>query len=243
MKRFSWSFLTLIMMCTYTTPCNAQAAILVLLFGDKVASENFYFSLKVGANVADVTGIDDSRVATGINFGLLATIKLSDTFYLVPEFAPLSPKGTKDISYLPSGITELDGLIAPTDESAMSLNYIDIPVVAKYQLGDRFSLGTGPQLGILTSSSNVYENEVQADDELKYVQESQLSWNKLDFGWTFEFTYNLWQARDGKGLNIHARYTKGLTDILKDNPGDAVTNSLFQFFVSFPFIGTEEDGS
>jgi hypothetical protein len=28
----------------------SQAAILVLLFGNKVASENFYFSLKMGGN-------------------------------------------------------------------------------------------------------------------------------------------------------------------------------------------------
>lgn len=50
----------------------------------------------------------------------------------------------------------------------------------------------------------------------------------------------MWPARDGRGLNVHARYTKGFTDILENNPGDAVTNSVFQFFVSFPFIATPE---
>ncbi len=40
-------------------------------------------------------------------------------------------------------------------------------------------------------------------------------------------------------------YTLGLTDIIKDNPGDAVTNSVFQFSLTFPFIAVpeEEDGS
>lgn len=240
MKKLIWLFLTIILTGTYATPCNAQAALLVLLFGDKVASENFYFSLKIGANVANLNGIDDVSISPGLNFGLLATIKLSETFYLVPEFAPLSQKGAKDIAYLPSGISELDDLITPLDESEMALNYIDIPVIAKYQFA-RFNVGTGPQFGILTSSSNVYENNVQPDDELRYSQESQLNWNTFDFGWAFEFTYNMSQAREGKGLNVHVRYTKGLTDILKDNPGDAVTNSVLQIFLSFPFIGTTEE--
>ncbi|MCZ6917288.1 MAG: porin family protein [Gemmatimonadetes bacterium] len=239
-----WTLLlAVVMTAAYAPPARSQAALLVLLFGDKVASENFYFSLKVGANVADVSGVDGGSVATGLNFGLLGTIKISDKFSLVPEFAPLSRKGVKNIPYLPSGIAELDNLITPPSASQMALNYIDIPVIAKYQLGDRLSIGTGPQFGILTSSSNTYDNAVQPDDELRYTQGSQLSWNKFDVGWAFELNYSLWQAREGRGLNLHARYTRGLTDILKDNPGDAVSNSVFQFFVSLPFIEIAENGS
>jgi long-subunit fatty acid transport protein len=241
MNKFVGVFVAMIMIGTHAAPLNAQAAILVLLFGDKVASENFYFSLKVGANVTNLDGLEGTKWKTGWNFGLLGNIKLSENFSLVPEFAPLSQKGAKEVPYLPSGISELDGLIAPPDESTMSLNYIDMPVIAQYRLGDRFSIGTGPQFGYLTSSKNVYETEVQAGDELQYSQESQLSWNKWDFGWAVELTFTLADAREARGLNIHARYTKGLTDIIESNPGDAVTNSTFQFFVSLPFILTGED--
>jgi len=240
-KRCFCLVLGLAMMAAGATPAHGQAAILVLLFGEKVASENFYFSLKLGANVANVSGIDDTSATVGINFGLLATIKLSETWDLVPEFAPLSNKGASNVPFLPSGNDELDGLIAPPDEATMDLNYIDIPVIAKYRIADKFQLGTGPQFGFLISSSNKYERELGEDDELIYEQASQLEWNTFDFGWAAEATYNLWDARDGKGLFIHARYTLGLTDIIKDNPGDAVKNSAFQFFVSFPFIVGDDD--
>ena len=245
MKRFSWLFLLLVMIGAHPTPAHGQAAILVLLFGEKVASENFYFSLKLGANVANLSGVDDSKAAVGLNFGMLATIKLSEKWYLVPEFSPLSKKGANNIPYLPSGNEGLDELIAPPDEATMDLNYIDIPVIAKYQVAEKFQLGTGPQFGFLTGSSNKYERELDGDDEVTYAQRSQTEWNTFDYGWAFEATYNLWDARDGKGLFVHARYTLGLADIIKDNPGDAVRNSAFQFFVSFPFIesGGEEDGS
>lgn len=244
MKRFRWLFVTTALMGASATPSHGQAALLVLLFGDKVASENFFFSLKFGANFADVTGIDDTKMKLGWNFGLLANIKLSDRFSLVPEFAPLSQKGAKNIPYLPSGDPALDNLVAPPDDARMNLNYIDVPVIARYQVSERFALGTGPQFGFLTSSSNDYSKSLNDDDQLKYSQASQVSWNWFDVGWAFELMYSLGDARGGKGINVHARYTLGLLDIIKDNPSSSVRNSVFQFFVSFPFIElAEENGS
>lgn len=228
-------------MVTYTSRINAQAALLVLLFGDKVASENFYFSLKAGANYSNLSGLDDTKGAFGLNFGLQATIKLSEKWDLIPEFTPLSKKGAKDIAYLSSGIPELDNLIGTPDASRMDMNYIDVPVILNYHPTKKIGIGTGPQFSFLTSAENQYEKNVQPEDELIYEQGSQLDWNTFDFGWAFEFTYKLWQARGGDGLNINLRYTLGLTDIIKDNPGDAVTNSVFQFSLSFPFIAKDEE--
>ncbi len=243
MKKITLLFLTIIMVGTFTSRANAQAALLVLLFGDKVASENFYFSLKLGANYANLSGIDDTKGKIGFNFGLLANIKLSEKWYLVPEFAALSGKGAKDIQYISSGIPELDILMEDPDASSMNLNYIDVPVIINYVVSEKFWLGTGPQFSFNTSAKNEYDIEVQPEDELDYFQGSQLEWNTFDFGWAFELSYNLWDARNGKGLNINARYVLGLTDIIKDNPGDAVTNSVFQISVSFPFIMDPEEES
>ena len=231
-------------MGTYTTRVNAQAALLLLLFGDKVASENFYFSLNLGANYANLNGLDDSKGKFGLNFGLMATIKLSDKWYLVPEFAALSGKGAKDIQYIPSGIPELDNLMENPDASSMNLNYIDVPVILNYVVTEKLWIGTGPHFSFNTSAKNEYDIEVQPEDELEYYQGSQLEWNTFDFGWAFEVSYNLWEARAGKGLNVNFRYTLGLTDIIKDNQGDAVTNSVFQLSFSFPFIADpeKEDG-
>lgn len=228
-------------MFAYTNRANGQAALLVLLFGDKVASEKFYFSLKLGANYANLTGTENTDAKAGLNFGLLANIKLSEKWFLVPEFSALSGKGAKNIKYIPSGIPGVDALMSDANASAMSLNYIDIPVILKYQAGGRFNFGTGPQFSFLTSAENVYEKDIQADDELIYLQGSQVSWNTFDFGWAFEFTYNLWKARAGKGLNVHLRYTLGLTDIIENNPGDEVKNSVFQVSLSFPFIADPDD--
>ena len=241
MKRFRWLFLTTALMGASATPANAQAALLVLLFGDKVASENFFFSLKGGLNFTNVTGVDGSKYKQGWNFGLVANIKINDRFYLMPEFAPLSQKGAKNVPYVPSGDPALDNLIAPPDDARLNFNYIDVPVIAKFFLTDQLSIGTGPQFGFQTSASLDFERALNDEDRLQYSQASLVDWNRFDVGWAAEVTFGLGDARDGRGINFHARYTFGLMDTIKDNPGGAVRNSTFQFFVSLPFINVEED--
>lgn len=234
-------FIALVVLFTGTTRLNAQAALLVLLFGDKVASENFYFSLKAGANLANISNVDDGAIRTGFNFGLLTTIKLSDKIYLVPEFSPLSPKGVKNVPVRRSGNSNLDALLQNAKSGAIELNYIDIPVVAKYYPHEKFNIGLGPYLSILTGANDKFETTADEVGDLTITNTVKSQFNSVDYGVVFEAGWSAWEARKGKGLNIHARYTLGLSDIVKDNPGDALNNSVFQIFVSFPFIKTEEE--
>jgi hypothetical protein len=215
---------------------HPQAALLVLLLGDKVASENFYFSLKAGANIGNLTGLEDTKTLAGVNFGLLATIKINDKFSLVPEFSPLSPKGTKNIPLRATGNTKLDALLQNSPSTVRALNYIDIPVVAKYRVNERFSVGGGPYLSILTSATDVFKAKVFDQDDLSFEEDMKSELHTLDYGVVFEAAISLSNARGGKGLVVHARYQLGFTDILKDNPGNSLKNSVFQIFVSFPFI-------
>jgi outer membrane immunogenic protein len=201
-----------------------------------VASENFYFSLKLGGNLANLSNIDGTKNALGLNFGLMASIKLSEKFYLVPEFMPLSPKGAKNIAFRSTGNASLDQLMQPTTSSATQMNYIDIPIVAKYYATKELGLEAGPQISILTSATDIYRGKIKEDDDLTYENDVKSSFNTIDIGVVVGLTYSLWDARGGKGLFVHARYAYGLMDIVKDNPGDAIKNSVFQFAVSFPFI-------
>jgi hypothetical protein len=221
---------------TMPSTAKSQAALLVLLFGEDVATENFYFSLKLGGNLSNCTGIDGTTSALGVNFGLMASIKLSDRFYLVPEFMPLSPKGARSIPFHTTGDASLDQLLQPMTSSALEMNYIDIPIVAKYYVTKDLGIEAGPQISILTSATEVYRGRIKEDDDLAYENNVKSSLNTIDAGVLVGMTYSLWNARGGKGLFLHARYAYGPMDIVKDNPGDPVKNSAFQFAVSFPFI-------
>lgn len=226
------------------TKAHAQAAILVALFGDKVASENFYFSLKGGLNWSNLDGLDDTSVRRGPNFGMLANIRLNDRWSIVPEFAPLSGKGAEDILLRPTGSAELDALLANSTSSQTTLKYIDIPVVVQFRPHPRAYIGAGPQVAYLLSAKDTFRAKVNEDDDLSYDEDIKDALNSWEFGFVVEAGFVLLPTRQGPGLTVYGRYARGLNDIVKDNDGDAVYTSVWQFGLSLPFLAEEtpDDG-
>ncbi len=61
-RRFFFAAVMLIAAIFAIPPtARSQAALLVLLVGEDVASENFYFSLKLGGNLADLYPIQNQE--------------------------------------------------------------------------------------------------------------------------------------------------------------------------------------
>jgi hypothetical protein len=218
------------------TKAHAQAAILVALFGDRVASENFFFSLKGGLNWSSLDGLDGTSVRRGPNFGMLATIRLNDRWSIVPEFAPLSVKGAEDITLRPTGNPELDNLLASATSSQSTLKYIDIPVVVQFRPHPRGYVGAGPQVAYLLSAKDTFRAKVNEDDDLSYDENIKDAMNSWEFGLVIEAGFVLLPTRQGPGLTLYGRYARGLNDIVKDNDGDAVYTSVWQFGLSLPFL-------
>lgn len=218
----------LLALLVITAKVHSQAALLVLLLGDKVATENFYFSLKAGANFSNLNGFENTNMRPGAHFGLVATIKINDTFYLAPEFTPLSRKGAKNIP-----VTHIQNSLP--ENTQRTLNYIDIPIVARYYVHERIGLGAGPQFSLLTSANDQYTADLEGE-EVEYSIDIKDDLNPFEFGLVFDITFTAWKARKGKGLNIHARYAHGLTNILESSSNETLTNSFFQISASFPFV-------
>ncbi len=82
------------------------------------------------------------------------------------------------------------------------LAYLNIPVMAKFYVTKGLSLNAGLQLGFLTSAK--YDNGTVETD-------IKSECNKVDFSIPMSIAYEL-----PMGLVFEARYTTGLTNILKD---------------------------
>jgi hypothetical protein len=223
---------------------HGQAAILVALFGDKVASENFYFSLKGGLNFSSLDTEASTDFQRGPNFGMLANIRFGERWGIVPEFAAFSIRGAEGVPLQSTGNPELDALLANTSKSESRLNYIDVPVVVQYRPHPRWQLGLGAQLSYLKRAQNVYRAKVFEDEDLTYQDDVRDSLNRWDWGLLAEAGFVLLPTRKGPGLTLHVRYAQGLSDIVKDNPGDPVRTSMWQFSLSLPFLAeqAETDG-
>src|SRR5690606_28120677 len=107
------------------------------------AQEFVYFGVKGGVNFSSFTGdgyddFVDPEERTSFHLGLLAEIPLSDRFSIQPE-----------VLYSGQGydIASRDG----ADDVELQLDYINVPVLAKFYLFNRFSIEAGPQIGFLVN--------------------------------------------------------------------------------------------
>ena len=215
---------------------NAQVLI-AILFGDKLSSEKFELGIRLAGNFAGLTNITDSKTRRGLGFGLYGTIKMNEKFSLQPELLFRSPMGAKGISPVLTGDPNLDPLIVDADVTTQ-LTYISIPVLAKYSFRENVSFGIGPQFGILTGAENKYVAEVFEADNLVFKDDVKSQFQSFDFGLVFNLEFKLQKK---KGINVNLRYYLGLTDAIKNNPGDAVKNSVIQIAVGIPMGKKEKD--
>lgn len=205
---------------------NGQAAILVFLFGEKVASENFYFSLKIGGNLTNITNWEQSSFRFAMNFGLLATIKLEEDWYLQPEISFLSGKGARNVPKIITGNNEVDIMLEDVESGFLDLAYIDMPVLLKYYPSQKWHVGLGPYISYLTQASNFYETTVDVAGDLEVRQITTDNIKRWDYGIMVEAAWAPSRTDNSDDMNLHFRVSYGFSDILKDNPGDPVNNIM-----------------
>jgi hypothetical protein len=176
-----------------------------------VNAQSVNFGAKAGLNLANVGGdIDENEGIVGFHIGGVAEISISEKFSIQPELL-FSAQGTK--------FEEGDGKLT------MKLNYINIPVMAKYYVADGFSLEAGPQIGILASAKAKYE--IGGESESEDIKDN---FESLDLGLNFGLGYKL-----DSGLNFAARYNLGLSNLAKDSGNEKINNGVFQLSVGYMF--------
>jgi opacity protein-like surface antigen len=163
------------------------AAIAVMAFGYTNAQQT-RFGVKGGLNLSTVVGgdVNDAKTLVGFHVGGFAEIGIVEKFYIQPELL-FSAQGTK-----------IDG--GPFEDGDIKLNYLNIPVLAKYYIVDnKFSVEAGPQLGVLLSAK-------AEDTDIKDFTRS------VDFGFNIGAGYNFTD-----NLSVGLRYTIGLSPLSDDD--------------------------
>ncbi|MFD1314057.1 porin family protein [Namhaeicola litoreus] len=234
MKWFKLLGLFVFLEFTFLTLCNAQAGLLVLIFGDKVASENFHLSLDAGLTISDLPGLDQGSSGAGFYFGLGTYIKLTDKWSLAPEFKPVSPLKIRGLNDVFMGIEIQD------PDAYIKINYIDVPVLLQYQMSRRFSIAAGPQISFLNSSKLVTTGKLSTGESVEIKENLKPIMNDYHFQIPLQLSYALSTMRGGKGLDIKLRYNFGLGDVFSNNELYSSNTSVWQIFVSFPFINSSE---
>lgn len=237
-KHIFWAGLLLMLFSLLQTQqVNGQAALVALLFGEKVASEKFNISMEAGGIFTNYSNVPNTkRSRMGITFGIAGNLQLSKNWYLSPNVYFLSARTLRFKSFsLDTGIPGLDDEFTDVPTDAL-LRYTDIPIFISYQTNNRkFRYSIAPQVSFLRSAKAAYMGN---DGEFRQDFESYL--NNVDYGIIADFTYVLGKAHKGKGIHIHARYYYGFADIFNDKLSTDVNRlGYFSLHLSLPFI-TEE---
>ena len=168
-----------------------------------LSAQEFDFGVKGGINVASIgggtyAGLGGLGSKIGFHVGAVAAIPISDKFAAQPELL-FSSQGTK-WNFVGS--------------SNLRLDYINLPILAKYSILEGLSVEAGPQLGMLLASN------VDKED-----------YKGIDVAFAIGASYRLTDA-----IFFSLRYNKGLSDI---NNNDAITvsnqNNVLQISAGYAF--------
>ena len=204
-----------------SSPASAQVVI-GMLFGDKLASDNFNIGFEIGMNLSTVSDLNGAAVTRGTLFGLFGSWRFSEHYHLFTGLLPLSAKGAKDADPIPLNDPVLDPLIA-AGKMERNLGYIDIPVLlqwAQHRDGG-VRIGAGPQLGILLSANDRYAATTPQGTPVVVENDIEKSVERFDAGIAFDAEYRI----TGLGIGIGLRYYQGLTDLLKGS-GPSLHNQV-----------------
>ena len=172
---------------TFTKLTLIVVALTVSLF----ANAQVKFGPIAGVNLANIGGDESSENAMKIGFhvGGIVEISVNDNFMVAPGII-YSIKGAQDKT---------------NSDFKVNLNYLEIPVNAKYKLESGLNFFAGPYIGILMSAKAT-DGTIDVDVK-EFVQSTDIGVN-IGLGFDLE-----------SGLGFSAQYGLGISNINKDFAG------------------------
>ncbi|MBA9076214.1 MULTISPECIES: porin family protein [Rufibacter] len=226
------------------------------------AQSGVQLGLKAGFSYSTFTGEESSdeedmgvgfkkKYTPGFHAGVYANFKITDNFFIRPE-ALYSMKGSR-LSFMFPDLSTIDlgdwgdpsdwenggfGFIFEMKKyhAKMTLHYLDVPVMARYQSGNLF-VEAGPTVSYLVKSKiDMREFEEAMDfwaeeegDVKEEVISSEDDLRKIDLGYALGAGYQF-----SNGLELGLRYNGGFTTVFKDDESK-LKNSVFQLSLAYSF--------
>lgn len=176
-------------------------------------SSNAVFGIKGGLNVAKFAGDPDpnSEFNTGFSAGLFVNIPVSSGFSFEPS-AEFSQKGAE----YTFGNTEFK----------TKISYIDLPLMARYDVSNSFGLFAGPQVSFFMDQ----ESKVVTGNSSSTFEGSNESYRKSLAGGKVGASYNF------GSVMLNGSYATDFQNLYKDNSGNRdLKNQVINLGLAYRF--------
>ncbi|MBL3656896.1 porin family protein [Fulvivirga sediminis] len=198
-------------------------AVLLMLVGVKQASaQEARSGIKGGLNLSNlyVDDVDDENVRVGFTAGVYTQLMLGESFAIQPELL-YATKGAST-EYGSNDVFDIDG------KADFNLNYIELPVLATFKLGDAVDINVGPYVSYLVGTSIDSDDDIFGENSYDLDRDD---FKKFDYGLSGGVGFNF------SAITLGARYNYGLAEIADSDDaefflGDA-KNSSATVFVAF----------
>ncbi len=182
------------------------------LFFAQASMAQFNIGIKAGANITKIDGKsfkDEFRY--GYHLGGFAEIGLGEKLSLQPEVLFNQFQTRVDTSFE----AVYQDAVNFGDERSVKLNYLSVPLLLNYELGNALTLQAGPQFGILLNQ------------EKNLVENGKEAFSKGDLSMLGGATINI------SKLRFTGRYMIGLNNINDLDNQNEWKNQGFQLSVGF----------
>lgn len=176
---------------------------LSFMFIGTVSAEGLGYGVKVGMNMANITGddVEDAKIKLGMTLGGFASYPLGDKLSVRPELL-FTQKGSR--------YKESEGEVDYTGKTKM--NWLDIPILAVYEVAEGIKAFAGPYIDLYLGGEYVvkiegggesmeFDEKIEGDDI-----------NSLGVGFIFGGAYGI-----AENIDIEARVALGLTSLHEDD--------------------------
>lgn len=213
-------------------------ALLVLLFGDKFASENVQGGIKFDVVWSTLSGLSGAERLRSWDLGGFLEVKLSSRMSVQPEFTFKSPAGARGLPFVATGQPAVDNAFAAASDVSVTrtLGYITVPVLLKIKAG-RLSLGVGPQLGYIVKAEDRYTGTIVRANDLSYTQGLWSRVNRWDAGLNVLSEFALAPGLGLHSMRIRLAWYHAFGDALSDSPG---TNDGLSIGFGLPIGGPSQ---
>jgi hypothetical protein len=174
--------------------------------------------IKGGLNLSNfiTDEVHDDNARTGFHVGVYGQLFSSDAFAIQPE-VNYATKGNR--------VTFNEGII--DQENKFNLNYIDVPILAVFKLGNKVEIHAGPYWSYLVGA-NV---DTDGDIDDGFYELDRDNFDKWDYGLVGGIGFNI------NNMQIGARYNYGLNEIARSEGakqllGSDTKNSVGQIYLA-----------
>lgn len=208
MKRYTKILVMTLFLASFASVANSQVLISLLL-GDKLNTGKIEFGLDGGVNWLTISNTPQAKYLFDWNLGFYFDFKMKNPHLFVHTGVLVKSKmGARDLDPYPLNNDNLDTIFAGGSVDR-KINYFNVPAMIRYRFDNFIHLEGGVQFGLRYTGFDVFKQEINHKDDLKYMNDVADNYTRIDAGALAGIGYRF---HKGQGMILSVRYYYGFVD-------------------------------